>query len=152
MIYNVLSISASQQSDPAIYPYAFFFSHYPSSCSITRDQIPFPGLHSRISLLTFSFFSLRRLWDPLSHCRWGYTVYYCLNQRASYILFYGCDSFMRSPTLGFVSFLFKSPHYYFQSIFIFLISTCSNFTISGFLRRIDSSNLFQKIVSARFTS
>ena len=39
------------QSDPVIHIYTFFFSHYPPSCSITSDQISFPVLYCRISLL-----------------------------------------------------------------------------------------------------
>ena len=54
MIYNVLSISAVQQSDPVIHIHTFFFLHYPPSCPSTTDQTCFLGLHSRISLLIHS--------------------------------------------------------------------------------------------------
>ena len=37
-MYNVLSISAVQKSDPVIHVYTFFFSHYPPSCSITTKS------------------------------------------------------------------------------------------------------------------
>ena len=57
LIYGVLSISAIQQSNPAIHIYAFFFSHYSPSCSITSDQIQFLELYSRISLLIHSKYS-----------------------------------------------------------------------------------------------
>ena len=54
MIYNVLSISAVQQSDPVIHVYTFFFSYYLPSCSITSDWIESPVLYSRTSFLIHS--------------------------------------------------------------------------------------------------
>lgn len=39
LLYNVVSISAAQQSDSEIYIYIFFFSYYLSSYSITRDWV-----------------------------------------------------------------------------------------------------------------
>ena len=51
LIYNVLSISAVQQSDPVIHIYTFFFSYYLLSYSITSDWIQFSVLYSRTSLL-----------------------------------------------------------------------------------------------------
>ena len=35
--FSVLSISTTQQCDPVIHIYSYFFSHYPPSCSITSD-------------------------------------------------------------------------------------------------------------------
>ena len=39
LIYNVLSISAVQQSDPIIPRNTFFFSYYLLSCSVTSDWL-----------------------------------------------------------------------------------------------------------------
>ena len=39
LTYDVLSISAVQQSDPVIHVYTFFVSYYLPSCSITSDWI-----------------------------------------------------------------------------------------------------------------
>ena len=50
LIYNVLSISTVQQSDPVMHIYTLYFSHYPPSCSITNDYIQLPVLHSRMPL------------------------------------------------------------------------------------------------------
>ena len=44
----------SKVTQSHIYVYAFFFSHYLPSCSIISDQIQFPVLYSRISLLIHS--------------------------------------------------------------------------------------------------
>ena len=43
----------STVSQSRIYTYAFF-SHYPPSCSVASDQIQFPVLYGRISLLIHS--------------------------------------------------------------------------------------------------
>ena len=52
---EVCQFSIGQQSDPVTHTYTrILFSHYPASCSITSDQIQFPVLHSRTSLLTHS--------------------------------------------------------------------------------------------------
>ena len=55
-IYNVLPISATQQSDPVIYTHTHTHTHTfslsccPLSCSITSDWIQFPVIYSRTSL------------------------------------------------------------------------------------------------------
>ena len=54
--FLLYSIVTQSQSDPVHLKekYTFFFSHYPPSCSIARDQIQLPVLYSRISLLIHS--------------------------------------------------------------------------------------------------
>ena len=47
-----------------IHTHTFFFSHYPPSCSITSDQIQFPVLYSRISLLIHSICNSLHLLTP----------------------------------------------------------------------------------------
>ena len=55
LVYSVLSIVYCTAKWPShAYIYTFFFSHYPPSCSIISDEIQFPVLHSRISLLIHS--------------------------------------------------------------------------------------------------
>ena len=49
---NFLLYSKVTQSHTHIY--TFFFSHYPPACSITIDEIYFPVLYSRVSLLIHS--------------------------------------------------------------------------------------------------
>ena len=66
MIYDVLSISAVQQSDPVISIYTFFFSYYHLSCSITSDWIEFPVLFSRTLLLIHSTCNCLHLLIPNS--------------------------------------------------------------------------------------
>ena len=63
-IYNVLSISAAQRSDPVIHIHTFFFSYYLPSCSSTTDWIEFPVLHSRTSLLIHSKWNSLHLLTP----------------------------------------------------------------------------------------
>ena len=53
LIYSVLSIYTVQQSDPVIHIYILFLT-LSSSCSITGDQMQFPVLDSKISLLMHS--------------------------------------------------------------------------------------------------
>lgn len=69
-----MSIFAVQQSDPAIHPYTFLFSHYPPPCSITSDQIKFAKLYSRISLLIHSRCTSLHLLTPNSQ---SFTLYFC---------------------------------------------------------------------------
>ena len=70
LIYNILSISAVQQSDPVslshTHTHILFFSHYPPSCSILSEQIQFPLLCSRISLLKHSKCNSLHLLTPNS--------------------------------------------------------------------------------------
>ena len=54
LIYNALPISAIKLSDSVLHYIYIFFSYYPPSCSSPRDQIEFPVLHSRTSLLIHS--------------------------------------------------------------------------------------------------
>ena len=60
-IYNILSISTVQQSDPVIHVHTFFFLILSSSYSITSNQIEFSVLNSRISLLIHSKFNNPKL-------------------------------------------------------------------------------------------
>ena len=76
LIYNVLPISAIQQSGPVIptyihththtYTHTSSFSHYLPLCSITNDQVEFPVLQSRISLLINSKCNSLHLLTPNS--------------------------------------------------------------------------------------
>lgn len=50
LTYDVLSISAAQQSNPVIHIHTFFFSCYRPSCSIPRDWMQFPVRYSRTPL------------------------------------------------------------------------------------------------------
>ena len=56
--YNIVPISAVQQSDPVIHMSTFLFSYYLSSWSIPRDWIWFPVLYSRTSLPMTRAFSV----------------------------------------------------------------------------------------------
>ena len=68
LIYNVLSISAVQQSDPDIHLYTAFFSHYPPSCSITRYQTQFPLLYVQQDLIAYSLHLLTLNFQSLLLC------------------------------------------------------------------------------------
>ena len=56
--------STVQQSDLITHVYTFCFSHYPPLCSIISDQIQFPVLYSRISLLIYSKCNSLHLLSP----------------------------------------------------------------------------------------
>ena len=66
LIYNVVPISAVQQSDPVRNIYTFLFSYFLPSCSIPRDWIEFPVLYSRTSLLIHSKSNSLHLLTPNS--------------------------------------------------------------------------------------
>ena len=66
--------STVHQGDPITHIYACFFSHYLPSCSITCDQIQFPVLYSRISLLIHSKSNSFRPSPPLPGSPWQQQV------------------------------------------------------------------------------
>ena len=66
LIYNVVLISAVQQSDLAIHIYTFFSPYYLSSCFMQSDWIQFPVLYSRTSFLIYSKYNRLHLLTPNS--------------------------------------------------------------------------------------
>ena len=130
--------STVQQSDLITHIYTFFFSHYPPSCSILSDQIQFPVLDSRISLLIHSkeenqlsnfrfcvFFSfLKKMKGFLASFRKEYMLY----SRNVYVYFFSRknhEKVWQWPSLG-------KGNFYFSAVNLFICFVPFNFRILNF--------------------